>query len=145
MKTLNNNIVSNAINEFIKKSNITPMFIIENLDDISTKKLAYKHLRPYSGVYLIVNLKTNKFYIGSAIKGNLYNRFYKHFYSLQGNKVLANNVKKYGLENFGYILVEVVPNHKINDKEYLIHLENYYIQEIKPIFNILPFAYSSSS
>lgn len=46
---------------------------------------------------MVVNLATGKFYIGSAIKGNIYMRFHKHLFSLVGNTIVANAVRKYGL------------------------------------------------
>ena len=50
--------------------------------------------------YLIVNLANGKYYVGSAVTGNLYMRFHRHLFSHTGNVLVANAVKKYGLNEF---------------------------------------------
>lgn len=58
-----------------------------------------------SGVYLIRNKINGKIYIGSSI--NFKDRWYKHL-SGKGNIHLFNATKKYGLENFEFIILEEV-------------------------------------
>lgn len=41
---------------------------------------------------MIVNLVRGKYYVGSAVTGNLYMRFHKHLFSFTGNKRVANAV-----------------------------------------------------
>jgi hypothetical protein len=40
--------------------------VFEDLTNPDTKKLAYRTLKPFSGIYLVVNLVNEKYYIGSA-------------------------------------------------------------------------------
>jgi group I intron endonuclease len=94
---------------------------------------------------MIVNLKTGKFYIGSAIKGNIYMRFHRHLYSLIGNIKVANSVRKYGLDSFAFIVLETMPQDEIKtDIPYLLAREDHYILSLKPEFNIAPLATNSS-
>jgi group I intron endonuclease len=89
-----------------------------------------------AGVYYIVNLINEKSYVGSAITNKLHIRFHKHLFGLSGNKHLANAVKKYGINNFAYILLETIP-YKIdikNNKD-ILDLENKYIKLLMPKYN----------
>ena len=58
-----------------------------------------------SGVYLIKNKINEKIYIGSTI--NFKDRWTKHI-SGKGNTHLFNSIKKYGLENFEFKILELV-------------------------------------
>lgn len=66
------------------------------------------NINKVSGVYKIVNLINNKFYVGSAV--NLYDRYYSHKASLKKgrhkNSHLQNAFNKYGEENFKFIVLE---------------------------------------
>ena len=135
---------------FLKIHNIdstSPVVLLSNLANPETKKLAYRGLKLLSGIYLIVNLATFECYVGSAVKGNLYMRFYKHLYSLQGNKPVAKAINKYGLSQFAFLVLETVPQkYKPKNKKdvaLLIEREDYYIQKLKPSYNILPLASNS--
>jgi len=76
-------------------------------------------LKSFSGIYMVLNLLTGQYYVGSAITGNIYMRlmfFYiyknepnKHLFSCTGNKRVANAVKKYGLSEFAFLILEIVP------------------------------------
>lgn len=85
-----------------------------------------------SGIYKIINLKTGDFYIGSAT--SLYVRKGSHWSYLRnnkhGNRHLQNAVNKYGLENFEYMVIEEC------SKDCLINREQYYIDLLKPHYNI---------
>lgn len=72
------------------------------------KKIAYRSLKPFSGIYMVVNKATGQFYIGSDVTGNIYMRFHKHLFSLTGNKRVANAVNKYGLSEFAFLVLEFV-------------------------------------
>lgn len=86
-----------------------------------------------SGIYRIVNLINNNFYIGSS--NNLYIRQIHHFTGLRNKKhfniYLQNAVDKYGLENFKFEILSTCP------PEYLIQLEQWFINNLKPTYNIL--------
>ena len=98
-----------------------------------------------SGIYLIINLQNNKFYVGSAV--NARKRKNKHLQQLRkgnhDNSYLQNSYNKYGENNFLFILIEDVPN--LND---LTSREQYWIDSLdacnKEIaYNILPKANST--
>lgn len=82
------------------------------------------------GVYKIINLKNNKFYIGSS--NNLHKRFIHHKNSLlknkHHNKYLQNAWNKYGEENFKFEIVEYCYNN--------FEKEQYYLDSLKPQYNI---------
>lgn len=87
-----------------------------------------------SGIYKIINVVTNKVYIGSAI--NLYKRKNQHFRQLRRgkhpNKLIQNSFNKYGEINFVFDIVEWV-----EDTNMLIVKEQYYLDLFKPEMNIL--------
>lgn len=92
------------------------------------------------GIYKILNLITNDFYIGSAI--NLDMRKHRHFSQLKlnnhPNKHLQNAYNKYGIENFVFEILETIEN-----KENLIRREQYYLDLFKPNYNIRKVAESN--
>lgn len=92
---------------------------------------------------MIVNLVTEEYYVGSAITGNLYMRFYKHLFSFAGNKRVANAVNKYGLSNFAFLVLEIVPQKDKMDSTLLLNREDYYLKKLKPKYNIIPLASNS--
>lgn len=86
-----------------------------------------------SGIYLILNLINNKIYIGSAI--NINSRKSKHLHHLKNNihtnKHLQNAYNRYGESNFVFFILERVEN-----KNNLIEKEQYYLDLLKPEYNI---------
>lgn len=92
---------------------------------------------------MIVNLVTGKYYVGSAVTGNLYMRFHKHLFSLAGNKRVANAVNKYGLSEFAFLVLEIVPQENKTDSTLLLNREDYYLESLKPEYNISPLASNS--
>ena len=92
-----------------------------------------------SGIYIITNIVNKKFYIGSAI--NLNKRRNQHFHYLRKNKhpniYLQRSFNKYREENFEFNIIEFC------NKEKLINREQYYIDTLKPNFNICKIAGSS--
>lgn len=81
----------------------------------------------YPGIYLIINLYNNKFYVGSS--KNLWERKLRHFRDLKNNKHknihLQNSYNKYGKEYFIMVMIE-----KIDDKKDLISREQYWIDTL---------------
>lgn len=83
--------------------------------------------RPWSGVYMITNRITNQFYIGSSVNVNA--RWIAHVYrykdvnGLDYNKKLYQNMRKYGIQNFLFQILEFISNEKK-----LRERENYYIK-----------------
>ena len=92
-----------------------------------------------SGIYKIINIKTNEIYIGSSI--NLKKRKSDHFYLLRKNKHtnkhLQNSFNKHGENSFLFIILELC------EKNICLLLEQKYIDDLKPIFNINPKAGNS--
>lgn len=85
-----------------------------------------------SGIYKIENLINGKIYIGSSV--DLLGRKNAHFSQLNrnihGNKKLQNSFNKYGKDNFNFkILVKCPP-------EYRLKLEQWFIDNLKPWFNL---------
>jgi group I intron endonuclease len=90
-----------------------------------------------SGIYKIRSrTKPQRFYIGSAV--NLDRRWYEHLHDLRLNKhdnpKLQNHYNKYYENDLIFIVIEeCLP-------ELLIQKEQYYINELKPYFNICKIA-----
>ena len=84
-----------------------------------------------SGIYKITNIVTNDCYIGSAL--NLRKRKSKHFSDLKLNKhfatYLQNSYNKYGIDSFQFEILVKCP------KEYLIKLEQWFLDNLNPSFN----------
>lgn len=97
-----------------------------------------------SGVYQIVNNVNGKCYVGSSI--NLHTRRLRHFNDLLKNKHenehLQRAYNKYGKEAFEFKVIELL---EIDDniKEKLLSREQFWIDNLKPEYNILPVAGSS--
>ena len=92
-----------------------------------------------SGIYKITNSVNNKFYIGSAVY--FPKRFSRHksdlIKNIHSNKKLQNSVNKYGLDNFKFEVLATCP------KEYCIKLEQWFIDNLKPKYNLSPTAGSN--
>ena len=90
-----------------------------------------------SGIYKILNLINGKFYIGSAIRLN--KRFERHRWELDSNRhsnqILQRAYLKYGADVFEFHIVEVIEN---PTKKLLEEREQFYIDTLKPEYNILP-------
>ena len=85
-----------------------------------------------SGVYQIKNNANNNIYIGSSINFN--QRKYKHFSNLRNNKHknihLQNSYNKYGEDSLNFSILAICP------KEYLIKMEQWFIDNLNPEYNI---------
>jgi group I intron endonuclease len=96
-------------------------------------------LNSIAGVYLCINLVNGKFYVGSASKNCLYRRYISHLLNYRGGSKLVNHaVKKYGLENFAFVVIETT----INDKNRIeiLSIEQKYIDLLSPKYNIAKIA-----
>lgn len=133
-----------VVNNFIKDKNLSPVFIYENLNTQVIKDKIKIATANISGVYLILNKVTGDYYIGSGSTDKLYNRFYKHLINLTGSKIVKLAVKKYKIENFAFMLLEIFPEvvTKENNKR-LLDLEDFYLKLLLPNYNILTEAGSS--
>lgn len=93
-----------------------------------------------SGVYKIVNTINKNTYVGSSI--DLVERWYRHKKDLRRGKHHSHIFQKdydiYGMDAFIFIILES----EEPDKEKLTGLEQKYIDELLPVYNICRFANS---
>ena len=92
----------------------------------------------YSAIYCLKNTIDDKCYVGSAKKLNyrLWNHKHKLIRGTHANKHLQNFVNKYGIDSIYFEVLEKVDTN-------IIEREQYWIDTLKPTFNILPIAGSS--
>lgn len=122
-------------NEYIK-----PILSICDINNNKTKILYQIYNKP--GIYRWTNIKTNKVYIGSSV--NLYNRL-KNYLSFsflknktkKGKSIIYNSLLKNNYCNFNLDILEYC--HKKN----LIEREQFYLDLLKPQYNICKIAGSS--
>ena len=94
--------------------------------------------RGVSGVYAIENLVNGKVYIGQA--QDIYKRWHTHltaFKKEQAAKKLMNAVRKHGIENFRFILLEKCPTDALNDREQ-VWIDTF--DAVKSGYNVCPTA-----
>jgi group I intron endonuclease len=135
---------SDTINNFLKSKNLNPVFIYDKIHEDSTRKTIAKETKELSGIYMVLNKETLSYYIGSASTDRFNSRFTSHLIYLTGSKVVKNSVKKYGLHNFCFIVLELFPEvvNQENNKK-LLDLEDFYLKSLLPDYNILTEAGSS--
>ncbi len=136
--------ISERLSTIIKELGLNPVYVYENLGLENTKKQILKDTKGLSGVYMIINNTTKDYYIGSASTNKFYSRFSNHLIYYRGSKIVKLAVKKYGLENFSFLILDLYPNvvTKENNKE-LLDLEDKYLKLLLPNYNILTEAGSS--
>lgn len=99
------------------------------------KIITKNELRNKSGIYGFLCKSNNKLYIGYSVQ--LSDRLSRHLNGTKSNVLLQISINKYGLEYFIFIIFEYCK------PEELISLEQFYINELKPEYNILKIAGSS--
>lgn len=136
--TSNNKAQSIIVKQFLVEKNLNCVTSFEDLGLEETKKEINNFSKGKSGIYLILNKRTLDYYIGSASTNKLYSRYYKHLLSLEGSKVVKNALRKYSIDNFSFIVLELFPKqvNKENNKE-LLDLEDFYLKSLLPNYNIL--------
>lgn len=111
----------------------------EDLHLPSTREDISKTVKNKAGVYIIFNKITGNKYIGSAITNKLYTRFANHcIHTNHGSKLIKQGIKKYGLNNFVFGVIEYFSDkvNKDNNLE-LLKLEQTYLNLLEPEYNIL--------
>jgi hypothetical protein len=127
-------------------SNSDFKFPIHTYSNADTDKLRIiKENRNKSGVYRWTNLINGKSYIGSS--SNLGERFYRYFSLDYLTKTLSrsksniySSLIKNGYSNFNSLRTEILDYCAKKD---IVKKEQYYIDTLKPKYNILKTAYSS--
>lgn len=128
----------NQIRVFSEENNdeSKPIAVYNNAE--YQKLLILKENKGKSGVYRWVNKKNGRSYISSSV--NLRQRFYKYYSTshLQKYKsIIHQAILKYSYSNFS---LEILEYCDINN---LVSKEQYYINKLKPEYNILKTAGSS--
>lgn len=100
--------------------------------------MVYSELKSFAGIYLIINLVNGKMYVGSGTVGRIPMRFHKHLFSGKGSQLVWNAVKKYGLNNFAFLILDKINNFTPKNNQKLIDLENFYIKLLAPEYNLAP-------
>jgi group I intron endonuclease len=133
-----NLIISPQLKSVLDDRKIKPIIVFEELNKEEVKENLRNETRKKSGIYGIFNLVTGDLYIGSAVTNKFYSRFYKHLIRGLGNKNIALDLSKQGIESFAFIILEYFPEEvtKKNNPN-LMALETYWIQTYLPSYNIL--------
>jgi group I intron endonuclease len=95
----------------------------------------------YPGVYVIVNLKNNKFYIGSSV--NLYNRKSHHFSFLKKNKHANRYLQRaWNKDSKYFIMLEL---EKVEDRNNVYDREQWWLDELTPYDNSIGYNLSHTA
>lgn len=128
---------SSLCTKYLTDLKLYPKGVFENLDNDEVKQTVISLIKDIAGVYVILNLLNGKTYVGSAITTRMPNRFHKHLYGLNGSRLVAAAVRKYGLTHFAFLVVETVPGVvSLEDNKDLLDMENHYIKLLRPEYNI---------
>lgn len=132
------------IQNFLIEKNLNAVFIYDDLSNKEIKNKVLNETRELSGIYLILNKITLDYYIGSASTGRFHSRFVNHLFYLNGSKVIKNAVRKYNINSFAFIILELFEEKvtRENNKK-LMDLEDFYLKSLLPNYNILLEAGSS--
>jgi len=117
--------------------NIIPIITYTNLG--SNKYILYQENKNKSGIYRWNNLITGLSYIGSAVNlnkrlTNYFSRGLKKKEVIRNNSIISNSLLKHDYINFSLDILEYCEYHN------LIIREQYYLDLLKPEYNILPIA-----
>jgi group I intron endonuclease len=136
--------INQLLTKFLKENKLKPVYIYENLHLEDTIKVIQKEANGLSGIYLIFNKITGDYYIGSASTNRFFVRFSNHLLYFRGSKIVKLAVRKYKLNNFAFLILELFPEiiNKENNKK-LLDLEDFYLKSLLPNYNILTEAGSS--
>lgn len=101
-----------------------------------------EYLKDKAGIYCFINKVNGKFYIGSSVnlKKRVYDYFSKSYYKKSENTIIQKAILKYGLANFELAILETSNN---SDTEGLLSREQFFINSMKPEYNILKIAGNS--
>lgn len=121
--------------------NNTPIIPIITYDNVDTNKCSIiEENINKSGVYRLINKINGKSYIGSSIY--LSNRFNNYYYlssltsQVKGSIIIYRALLKYGYKNFSLDILEYCESNMLRKRE------EYYINILKPEYNILGYKHS---
>ena len=100
---------SKDVIDFLKNNNLKPVYIYENLSEKSIQNKVLKDTRNIAGVYLILNKATLSCYVGSASTNKFNARLRKHLFNFSGSKIVKTAVRKYKIDNFAFMILQVFP------------------------------------
>lgn len=114
--------VLSDIRQRLNKTELLNKLIYENYIARPTKEMTKRVLegKNPSGIYKVTNIKTNEIYIGKSTK--ISDRFQNHVKSACGLEGVAESqfqraLKKYGVDNFTWELLEEVPKENLSERE----------------------------
>jgi group I intron endonuclease len=121
----------------MEKLRSKPVFIYNN--PVESRNIIKKDLFNKSGIYMWYNNVNGKCYIESGV--NLYkiiSNYYQNAY-LKRSYPIVNAIKKYGLNSFTLIILEIIEKRKDDSNSRLLRLnrEDYYLLTYLPEYNIL--------
>jgi group I intron endonuclease len=122
----------------LKINDIKPVYVYENLGDKYIQSKVLNDTKNLAGVYLILNKFNLSCYVGSASTGKFNSRFRRHLFTFNGSKVVKAAVKKYKIDNFAFIILNIFTEevNKENNRQ-LLDMEDYYIKSLLPDYNIV--------
>ena len=138
---------SDFINNSDDNKKILPLFIHNKFTKLYANfkddryDIYRDHKGKVSGVYLLYNKISGHYYVGSSISIANRMRTYLKLSYIKGkdrNMPILKGLLKYGYNNFSLIIIEYVNNSNLGIRE------TYWINYLKPYYNILQQAYSSS-
>lgn len=95
----------------------------------------FKDNKNKCGVYRWINLETNKSYVGSSVNlRRRFNTYYSFSYLTRNKSLISKALLKYGYSRFRLEILEYC------DPSVLMEREQYYIDLLKPEYNILKIA-----
>lgn len=123
----------------VRNLNIVPVKFYSNM--LTMKNIIYRENKNKSGIYMLTNIITGNIYIGQST--NLYSRlsryYSKSYLKNKGTFIISKALVKYGYTNFSLSILEYC------DKDLLFTREQYYLDQLSPVYNILKLAGSSLS
>ena len=129
---------TNTAKAVLSTDKVVPVAIYKNAD--VQKESAIEENRGKSGVYRWINKENGKSYVGSSVKLNKrFNQYYSynHISDPARNMLIDKALLKYGYSNFQLEILEHC------DPSLVIKREQFYLDLLKPEYNILPKADSS--